>query len=601
MHRSDFIRSSAVLTGSLVFGQGNVFSMVPKTTLTKTARDGMRMVVPKNRFVVADTPGIYHHSVGIVYTPAGILCVYRTSDDHIASWSDINTALSSDGGKTWKDHRVIAKSSYEKDSSCYVAPQTSGLMNGSIMVLADKGVKKSAFDWPMLSEWQKPDRGMSNYLLVSRDNGATWEGIRKVDDVGGEPSYIIRLSDGTLMYTRTDSAPTNSKKNPDGPWLNNYYKNTAVFSDDNGNSWSRTVPIFDDPLIGDCEVGIVEYQPGNIIAISRIGDAGSKYAQPSRMALSEDYGRTWSKPFLSPIYAHRPCVGKLANGNLFVSFRAANNGVFGTYAWQFDPKEKFSYQPHSYIWKEECCQLKNDGLHIQSNEGVENAVEFFLYPMEDDESACEVEATFAVKEADTHGCIISAGAMIQFLPGRISLFEKPGAGFDMDTTSFHQYRIINKDQQLRIFVDGILKMDVPIKGVFSRFVKFGNQKGGKPLNTTSGNNYKGRLTAQGYNRNRSLSIWKSIRVNVQNMRDHSVSWEWNASSGKYPDQYRRDRIVKLEANASFILGNSGYSSWTQRPDGTVVVADYTCTDKGLAHPLVRVYHLSPADLRVMMT
>src|SRR5262249_15612844 len=157
-------------------------------------------------------------------------------------------------------------------------------------------------------------RGMSNWLMTSRDGGRTWDGPRKIDDVGGEPGYISELSNGDWMYTRTDSAPTTAKKYPSMPWGANYYRSTAVFSSDRGKTWDRTVAITDDPLIGDCEVGVAEYARGKLIAVSRIGDAGSSLAQPSRFIYSNDYGRTWSKPQLSPIYGHRAYLRKLRDG-----------------------------------------------------------------------------------------------------------------------------------------------------------------------------------------------------------------------------------------------------------------------------------------------
>ena len=54
----------------------------------------------------------------------------------------------------------------------------------------------------------------------------------------------------------------------------------------------------------------------------------------------------------------------------------------------------------------------------------------------------------------------------------------------------------------------------------------------------------------------------------------------------------------MEHNASFAAPNNGYSGWTQQPDGTVVVADYTGTDKALPVPVVRAYQLMPSDLKM---
>jgi hypothetical protein len=76
---------------------------------------------------------------------------------------------------------------------------------GKLLLLADKGKKLAPFDWPMLSQWQLPPRGMSNHLFTSADRGRTWDGPFLTDEVGGEHGYIIELSKGDLMYTRTDS------------------------------------------------------------------------------------------------------------------------------------------------------------------------------------------------------------------------------------------------------------------------------------------------------------------------------------------------------------------------------------------------------------
>ena len=98
------------------------------------------------------------------------------------------------------------------------------------------------------------------------------------------------------------------------PWGANYYRNTAVFSDDQGKTWNRTSVISDDPLIG---------------------DSGSALGQPSRMIFSEDFGRTWGKPVLAPIYAHRASVHPLQSGKLLVSHRNAW-GTTGSCVFAFD-------------------------------------------------------------------------------------------------------------------------------------------------------------------------------------------------------------------------------------------------------------------------
>ena len=118
----------------------------------------------------------------------------------------------------------------------WIAPQMSVLRDGRLVIVCDFGHRTSRNNHPMLSEWQKPDRGMANYLFWSEDNGKTWSSGIKIDDVGGEPGYPIEMSDGTLAFTRTSSKRTDQLSNPPAPWNDIYYRNEIVFSEDRGKT-----------------------------------------------------------------------------------------------------------------------------------------------------------------------------------------------------------------------------------------------------------------------------------------------------------------------------------------------------------------------------
>jgi hypothetical protein len=552
---------------------------------------GMRELTAADRVTIRAEQGWYMHSAGVVAIGDELVCTYRRSDEHIASHVEVWCTRSRDGGRTWTDHQMITKLAWEPDRACWVAPQLNRTRDGSLLLIIDRGEKKSKFDWPMLSQWQMQDRGMSNWLLVSRDRGRTWTAPRKIDEVGGEPGYIVELSNGTWMYTRTNSRPTTAKKAPSMPWGPNYYRSTAVFSDDTGKTWARTSVIADDPLVGDCEVGIAEYAPGKLLAITRIGDAGSALGQPSRFVYSADHGSNWSKPVLSPIYAHRPCVRPLESGKLLVSYRNAW-GATGTCAFVFDPWEKFSYQPNSMIWDESRCTIQDGIMRIASLEGRTGAVEFTLYPMEDDDSAVEFEAELRVAAAGPNACHIAAGAWVRFLPDRVECAADPRAGFALDTTRWHRYRIVNAGHRLAIWVDGEKKLETATGSIYTRHVRFGNRPGAPPAPARRSASDPEREPLRGmyYAGNAGVSEWRSLRVRVKNRRDHSIDWSWDARRG-YPDQFRRDRVVRLERNGAFSAGDSGYSSWAQLRDGTVVVVDYTSGDPPAEHPVLRAYRL----------
>jgi hypothetical protein len=555
----------------------------------------MRLLPASSRVTIREEEGWYMHSAGVAALQDELVCTYRRSDEHIASEVEVWSCRSKDGGRNWTDHQRITRLGWDPDKAAWVAPQLGKTRDGTLLLLIDRGEKLSKFDWPMLSQWQQEPRGMSNHLLVSRDGGRTWQGPRKVDDVGGEPSYIVELSNGTWMYTRTDSRPTSAKKNPSMPWGPNYYRSTAVFSADRGKAWDMTVALADDPLIGDCEVGVVEYAPGKLLAITRIGDAGSRYSQPSRFVWSEDFGRTWSKPVLSPIYAHRAYVRKLQDGRVLATFRNASGGTTGTCAMAWNPDERFAYQPQSFVWDNSRCVLRDGVMELRTAEGTPGAVQFHLYPMEDDESSLELEFDLLVKEAAPHSCNVSAGAWVRFLPGRVEIANRPEQGFSLSTDQWHTYKLVNRGAKLAVYVDGEQKLVVPTQGIFTREVRFGNRSGQRsnvtPANT-GGPETRRPLRGLQYSGNAGLSLWRSFSARISNRRDHSVVWQWRATSG-YPDQFARDHLVMLERNASFAAGDSGYSSWDQMGDGTVVAVDYTCGDPPLPHPALHAYRMSP--------
>ncbi|MBL8227014.1 MAG: exo-alpha-sialidase [Bryobacterales bacterium] len=538
----------------------------------------------------------YMHSAGVAVSGNEIVCTYRRSDEHIASYVEVWCCRSKDGGRSWTDHKLITKLGWEPDRACWVAPQLNRLADGTLALIIDRGEKTAKYDWPMLSQWQKPPRGMSNWLMLSKDGGRTWDGPRKIDDVGGEPGYIVELSNGDLVYTRTDSAATTAKKYPSMPWGPNYYRSTAVFSSNRGRTWDRTVAITDDPLVGDCEVGLVEYAPGKVLAATRIGDAGSALAQPSRFVMSGDLGRTWQKPVLAPFYGHRIYVRKLRDGRLFATFRNASGGTPATCALAWNADEKLPYQPQSFLWTEAVCSLRNGAMELKTGEGREQAAQFLLYPMEDDDSSLELEFELRVPEAAANACNVCAGAWIRFLPNRIELADRPSDGVNLDASKWRRYRIVNQQGRLRLWCDGEQRLDVAVNGVFTREVRFGNRSGRRSTAVagTANNDQNTRRPLRGitYEANAGISQWRSFRASIRNRRDHSVEWNWTAKQG-FPDQFRRDRIVVLEPNASFVAGDSGYSSWDELPDGSVVAVDYTGGVEGRRHPLLRAYRFRP--------
>ena len=557
------------------------------------SQHGMRIFPDSNKFTVASQigdiacpfskDGWYYSQAGVESTKDGLVCVYRRSDFHTATSTDIMVAYSNDEGKTWQGHHSIAHADIWNEHGCWVAPQLSKTKEGRLIIIADFGNRTSGQDWPMLAHWQKSNRGMSNHLFWSDDQGKTWEGPTQIDNVGGEPGYIMETTDGDLLYTRTQSKVTDMLWKPPLPWGPIYYYNEAVISTDGGATWPITSIVGDDPHIGDCEVGVVSLDDQKLLAISRVGMGNGAFGQPSRFIYSHDNGRSWEDHHLSPVYAQRPIVHQLHSGKLLVTYRN-RWGTPGTYALVFDAEEKLPYEPASYLFDENRCRLENGVLKINTDEGIKNLVTFTFYPAQDPASDVDISVRLKVNSADINGCNISAGCYVRIQPDRVSLGDDPDVYFMSDGTRWHDYRIIRAQGMIKVFVDDVLKLEHPSAGLETRMVQIGNRQ------TRSVNFYKiDEKDEQGWSTHSSTE-WSSMRVKVDNKSDYDIDWQWDSSKG-YPDQFRRDRIVLLDRIASS-FGHSGYSGWTQLENGKIVIADYTVGGNGntpAKMPFIRAY------------
>lgn len=500
--------------------------------------------------------GWYYKCANVVLAADGALVAsFQISDNHTSLLSHLMVARSADSGRTWTGHRTIAHASVWTDRAVWVVPQMSVLKDGRIVIVCDRGQRSPSQNFPMLSDWQKPDRGMSNWIFWSSDHGRTWTKGEKIDAVGGEPGYIIELADGTLAYTRTSSKKTDLLRNPPAPWNDIYYRNEIVFSDDRGKSWKRTAWLADSPFHGDCEVGLAELAPNRLIAASRIGLGNGRFGHPSRLLYSDDGGRTWPRAQPAPFYGQRVHLGKLQSGKLLATYRNVW-GTPGSRAVVFSADEPLGFQPNSWILEESRCELTADALTLRTGEGRRAAVDFSLYPAQDDRSRVEITATLRVEQADLNGCAISAGCWVRFLPDRVCLAGRPEAGFALDARAWHTYRIVREDGVITIAVDGKEMLRESVGDLWVREVHFGNRA----------------VSTINYGKNSAVTAWRAVSAKVTNAQDTSIDWHWNPARG-YPDQFRRDRTVLLDH--AFPSSDCGYSSWTQLPDGKIVIVDYT--------------------------
>lgn len=549
----------------------------------------MKAISNANKFTIADTAtyspdlhqpnprGWYHSVVNVVDTPEGLVCVYRLSDSHTAVYTHIMVAFSADGGKTWSGHRSISHRNVWEHHAVWVAPQLSRLSDGRLVVICDMGHRCSGDSWPMITDWQRSPRGMGNYLFWSDDNGRTWSEPQKIDEVGGEPSYITELSAGTLVFTRTEPAVKTDMYDPPAKWGNQYYLSVAVFSDDRGNTWNRASVVTDDPYEADNEVAILELEPDHLIAFTRIGFGGGAFGQPSRMAHSHDNGRSWSRAELTPYYAQRAIIRRLMSGRLLVTYRN-RWGTPGSRAAVFDASERHGFEPSSRIIDEARCRLSSAEMTLSTGREPQQTVEFSLYPAIDDQATVDLDVELKLApESEAGSAYVCAGFRVRFSPEALELLDRAGTLVEtvpVDTTEYRRYRLRRDRRRLSVAIDGNEVISRPIDGLDIRLVRFGADRSGG-------------------------SSWRRMAAHVHNPDDYSIEWIWDPSKG-FPDQFQRDRTVMLDIGGEG--SDSGYSGWTQMQDATIVIADYTnahhlnSTWNGGPLPFARAYVVREEDL-----
>jgi hypothetical protein len=209
---------------------------------------------------------------------------------------------------------------------------------------------------------------------------------------------------------------TDAWENPPLPWGPAYYRNVVVASVDGGRTWTPRGVLSDDPFHSDAEVGLLELRPGRLMALSRIGFAGGSAGQPSRVFFSEDGGRNWSAPQLTPIYAQRPIKGLLPDGRVLATYRDISTP--GNWACAFDPERELRFEPAAWLWDEARCALADGELVLTTDSGVEGKVEFGLYPALDSRARVDLSVTLRL-EPGHGGAGVHAGLPVTLLPDRV--------------------------------------------------------------------------------------------------------------------------------------------------------------------------------------
>ncbi len=214
------------------------------------------------------------------------------ADDYAGAY--LAGRFSDDGGKTWSIEDIT------------ILPNEGNLnvMSPSMLRLKDNCIA-------MFYLRKNSDTDCRLYMRTSVDETRTWsDPVLCINDEGYfvvNNDRVVQLNDGRIIF------PTARHNAPDQGTFNNHGTIICYYSDDNGNTWTRSTDTLTSSSVILQEPGLVELHDGTLMMYCRT-DAGVIY-----QSFSSDHGKSWSemKPscipsFMSPATIKRiPSTGDL--------------------------------------------------------------------------------------------------------------------------------------------------------------------------------------------------------------------------------------------------------------------------------------------------
>ncbi len=236
---------------------------------------------------------------------------------------------SKDSGKTW-----------EKEGPVYIDPgnslisdysRISKLSNGDLIILM------------MLADRSgHPEEGLANpetlgfvptqfAVFRSKDDGHTWSGPHMVASPLGDTPLelccpVVETADGTCFI------PTSPWKHWDGS-ISADKGMIALISRDSGQSWPEYVRVMTDPVqeIQYWESKIIELSDHRLLATAWAHNLATEKDLPNTFALSNDGGKSWTKPRSTGILGQTLTPFLLDDGRILSVYRRMDKpGLWAT-------------------------------------------------------------------------------------------------------------------------------------------------------------------------------------------------------------------------------------------------------------------------------
>lgn len=492
---------------------------------------------------IAQTDADYICFPDVCVVPDGrLVCVYRVADKHVATRSRLEVKTSDDRGQTWSKPRVIADRGH--------CARLAVLETGDVLLISD--------GTPL---------GTSVYR--SSDGGRTWSKPTTAGLRHGIPDRPLRIGKTSLLTT--GHRHVGSAKSPllgQAPSEQVLYR-----SDDLGKTWREWALLACNPNLVLCEASMFK-MPDETLRVYLRENSGVQ--EPTYVMSSFDEGASWTPPEASPTIGHRPCAGLLQSGRVLVTYRHVGpNG--GNRAWLGDVDRDRFFAPAAFDLGSG-AKLTSDSLVLENDSGDENAVMYSLRPITDPRSASvRLDFDLAVSQNEGQHCGTHLGCLWKIFPDRIEP-QIPGVSpVPVAAGKNHHITLQYEKGNVSLAVDGEDKITVNLP------------EHGLPVDRARRPIYLGNVPRTfawcgpfRFERNGGKSVWKSIRLQIDEPRFRRYEWSWQPSDG-LPNQYEVDHVLELQNDRLSPPGDFGYSGWTQLADGEIFCVAHFRGQRGLSY------------------
>ncbi len=273
------------------------------------------------QFSVSRDDSIYEAFPDVALAPSGrLVCVFsECTHHHSRDYTRIMLTDSTDRGRTWSTKRPLSAPlrGDPKQDPYWNCARISTMSDGRLVAVADRIAGRNE---------GKSGGEQSNWLWISADEGASWEGPRPTPVHGIVPDQLIELRHGEQAGRWLLAAHTILTVDGQDIWHVRVWH-----TDDRGATWHGPVTIAADAGLKLCEGSILELPGGELVCFMR---ENSGQGLDAFKAISRDGGESWGDlcRFTLPA-CHRPVAGMLPSGRVMITYRHMQGGKGWTGWW----------------------------------------------------------------------------------------------------------------------------------------------------------------------------------------------------------------------------------------------------------------------------